>query len=188
MLLNRHEILDSLSWHSHVVSKVSFIDPFFYQLIGFISTFSYFDHSALREIVLENKILENWLVLLIDSLMAILIIYAIIYSFKRLKKWQAGFLALIFFPHLIFSLLTDLIRGAIGSIFFRYHTTIFIGLILYLAFLISEKLIRARFTYLVFYMAVIFISLFSSYRITHNRCFWVSACQPIMYNAQVLSR
>lgn len=188
MLIHRHEIIFSLSWQKYILSHLSFYKPFFYQLIGFASTFSYFNHSALREIVLENKILENWLVLLIDTLMALLIIYAIIYSFKRLKKWQAWFMALIFFPHLIFSLLTDLIRGAIGSIFFRYHTTIFIGLILFTAFLISDKLIRARYTCLVFFLAIIFISLLSSFRITRNRCFWVSGCQPVMHIAKELSK
>lgn len=188
MLIHRHEIITSLSWHKYILAHVSFYEPFFYHLLGFASTFSYFDHSALREIVLENKILENWLVLVIDMLMAALIIYAIMYTLRRLKKWQAWFMALIFFPHLIFSLLTDLIRGAIGSIFFRYHTTIFIGLILYLAFLISDKLVRSRFTYILFYLAVIFISIFSSYRITRNPCFWISGCQPVMETAKELSK
>jgi uncharacterized membrane protein len=187
MLIHRHEIIFSLSWQKHILSNISFFKPFFYHLLGFACTFSYFDHSALREIVLENKILENWLIILIDVLIAIFIIYAIIYTLRRIKKWQAWFMALIFFPHLIFSLLTDLIRGAIGSIFFRYHTTIFIGLILFIAFLISDKLIRARFAFLLFYIAIIFISLLSSFRITRNPCFWVSGCEPAMQTAKELS-
>ena len=132
--------------------------------------------------------MENWPVLFIDVLMVALIIYAIIYTLRRLKKWQAWFVALIFFPHLVFSLLTDLIRGAIGSIFFRYHTTIFIGVVLFTAFLISEKLIRAKYTYLVFLVTLIFICLLSSFRITRNRCFWVSGCEPAMHTAKELSR
>ncbi len=188
MLIHRQEIFYALSWQSHVVSDMSVFDPLYYHLIGFASTFSYFDHSALREIVLQNNLLGNWKILLVDTVMVVVVIYSIIYNFKHASKGQAGFLALIFFPHLTFSITTDLIRNACGSIFFRYHSAIFIGLILYMTFLISDKIIRARYTYLILYLAIIIISVGSIFSITRNRCLWVAECNLVMYGAAEFSK
>jgi hypothetical protein len=182
MLLHRQEILYALSWQSNILS-MTVIDPLFYHLLGFASTFAYFDHSALRDIVLQDNLIGNWRILLVDAVMVVIVIYSIIYTFNHASKKQAGFLALIFFPQLIFSIAADLIRNACGSIFFRYHTTIFIALILYVTFLLSDKIVRNSRPYLIIYLAVILISIGSVFSITRDKCLWVSECGQAMFGA-----
>ncbi len=190
IFIHRNEIISSLAWHSYFFKNKFPWDPLIRQIMGFSRTFMFLtDMKPLAEIALQYKYQGNYVVILSDIVVFTLIISSIIYVFRKSSAKVSSFLALIFFPQFLFFYLTDIIRNSGGSALWRYHTIMYIALLLYMSFLISRKIASNRLFYLTLFLGLILTGLASIFTITKTRCLWISGskCQSVIKSAKLIS-
>jgi hypothetical protein len=96
-----------------------------------------------------------------NGLILAAIISSVIYVLKKEPKEIAFFLVLIILPQFLFFYISDIVRKAGTSLFFRYHVVSFIGIVLFMAYFLSQKLKQGKFLYSGIYLGLVIVGIIS---------------------------
>jgi uncharacterized membrane protein len=164
ILHNKAEITGALAWHRWFSTDQNFWKLIVGQLIGFSRLFGAFIDSfdqTYINLIFRNNLQGNYIELLMNGLVLSSIIFSIIYVLKKEPKEIAFFLALIILPQFLFFYVSDIIRKAGTSLFWRYHVVSFIGILLFMAYFLSQKFKQGKSLYSFIYLGLIMVGVIS---------------------------
>lgn len=164
ILYNRAEIAGALEWHKWLFPKQYLCKLIVGQLIGFSRVFGAFVDSfdqTYVNLIFRNKLQGNYMELLMVGLILAAIISSVIYVLKKEPKEIAFFLVLIILPQFLFFYISDIIRKAGTSLFFRYHVISFIGIVLFMAYFLSQKSKQGKLLYSGIYLGLVIVGIIS---------------------------
>ncbi len=112
----------------------------------------------------------------------------IIYAFKKLSRNRFLFLILIILPQILFFILVDLVRASTSSLVFRYQMITIQGGILFLIFLLSNKVQSGKLLYSGLFIGIILFGFVSIYQDSQKRCWGKTyICQETVNTAKIIS-
>jgi uncharacterized membrane protein len=156
------EITSVLSWQSNNKYNIAFWLPFLGQCLYLVSIFSFkMDYITAFEQESFNIPPEAGSAFIFNTIVLIIIIWSIVFLFRKTKKEISYFLLLIIIPGFLFFYLNDLLRSAMTSWWWRYLIFIAPGAILAITNLLYKKIEEGKLLYFVFYLALILIGISS---------------------------
>lgn len=187
MINSSAEITSSLAWHTFDTPKLYFLRILPYQFMGFTKVFTNFSYYSILSLI-SYDFAGYYKQLILDIIFFVIILSAIIYTFKEAPDKVAFFLLLTILPHSIFYYISDLVRNAAGSMFWRYHAINFIGIILFVAFFLSYKTAKGKIIYTGIFLGLILFGLFSILVISEDRCYHIPLdCEKNIREAELFS-
>jgi len=142
MLKNQDEILRSMNWQiTFGEGKVNIWTPFAGQLVGFASLFTTMSSWSFIRLCTSGEITPDiFIQVLYVILISTLLIYSIIFLFKKSLKQTLFFLILITIPPVLFIFIIDIVRNGWVSFIWRYQVVSFSGIILIVINYIQENI------------------------------------------------
>ena len=157
-----NEITSALSWQSTNLFKVTFWLPFLGQCLYLLSIFSFkLDYLTALDQKSLNIPPEAGSAFLFNTIVLIIIIWSIVFLFRKTSKEIRYFLLSIILPGFLFFYLNDLLRNAMMSWWWRYLIFIAPGVILAITNLLYKKIEEGKLLYFAFYLALILIGISS---------------------------
>jgi len=189
MINHRTEITDSLAWHAYWGGNPDFLKLVLAQFIGFAKVFIIMANrfEYLRFLVL-NEANGSLIQLVVDVILIIIILLSIIYTLRKCPAHIWLFLVCIIVPHILFYLISDLVRKTGGSFIWRYHAFCFVGILLFTSYLFYKKTEIGKLFYSLLYIILIIIGLISILYISKDRCYLVPyQCEENINEARIFS-
>jgi 4-amino-4-deoxy-L-arabinose transferase-like glycosyltransferase len=189
LVINREEIISSLSWQTWYGQNQDFWKLFIFQLTDLSHFFMYFtDFLHYHRLPLYNDFQGNYIELISNCIVLIVIIYSVIYTLKKSTKELFYLLVLIFLPYYLFMYISDLIRGSGMSLYWRYHDIYFIGIFLFMVCFLALKIQQKKLFSFTIYMGLVIIGLISILINVNNKC-WdtFQYCEEHVKKASLIS-
>lgn len=170
MINNREEITTSLSWHHFFGYTPNPLKLLLYQFDGFNYFFkifiSNFHHG---EYLVNHKFKGNFGYMISDAIILLLIISSIMYTVKKASGKISYFLIFIIVPFVFFFMISDLARKSLASMIWRYHGINYIGILLFVVFLLQRKILLGKLYAAGIYIGLILIGFISIMVISQDR-------------------
>jgi len=184
------EITSVLSWQSNNKYNVAFWLPFLGQCFYLVSIFSFkLDYLTAFDQKLFNIPPEAGSAFIFSTIVLIIIIWSIVFLFRKTKKEISYFLLLIIIPGLVFFYLNDLLRDAMTSWWWRYLIFIAPGVILAITNLLYKKIEKGKLLYFVCFLVLIFIGISSINSISKAKHWHIGNKMNVyIENARVISK
>jgi hypothetical protein len=188
-MVSVHEKLQNrLAWQSYFHSSFFTLDLLFFQLLGFVKSFSFLysgETYFFGFIGITAPIL--YVALLLDLIVLGFIIYAIIYLFKKNSKEEKWFFVLIMLPFILLFYLYDVIRNGFASTIWQYQIVNMVGIIFIVGNLLTKKIHQGQKLYKVLFFSLVLLSVTSIFIMSKNKC-WVTApeCKCNVETAQMV--
>ena len=186
----RSEILAALDWHKYYGTDQIWRIVIF-QLSDLAHMFmSFLDFKHYHQLILRGNLRyqENYIELAFNFIVLVIIICSIVYAFRKSAKDLSFFMLLAVMPHYLFMLVSDLVRKAGMSLYWRYHVIYYIGILLFMANYLYIKIKQGNILYSGIYIGLIITGLISVSQIAGDRFFDVYInCEQHAKEAQILS-
>jgi len=185
----REAIENGLAWHKRLHSSYFSLDLVFFQLLGFIRSFAFlFDINIYQQWFNGAATPGIYPALLIDLVLLAFIIYSIFYLFTKTTKDVKWFVTFIILPLFLVLLISDIIRTGITSVLWRYQVVNMAGIILIVANLLSDKIAKGKWLYIIIYFGLVVIGTGSILKIAATRCWNTSPdCGYRIEESQLIS-
>ena len=162
ILNNWNEINIALQWHEWYGRNQNIFTLIFAQIYfmgySFVTLNDFFSQTTM---FLDQRFSGNFLHLTANLLVIVLLIYAVIYTFKKADRKLFTFLALIIIPFFAFCLFADLVRHTGISLAWRYSLLNIIGIMLFMVYLFNDKISSGKLFFTGVYILLIAIGLTS---------------------------
>lgn len=159
---NSNEINNALQWHEWYGRNQNIFTLFFAQIYfmgySFVTFNDFFSQSAM---FIDHIFSGNYLHLTANLLVIALLIYAVIYTYKKADRKLFTFLALTILPYFTFCLVSDLIRHTGITLTWRYNLINIIGIMFFMVYLFNDKISSGKFFFTGIYIALIVIGFIS---------------------------
>lgn len=159
---NWNEINNALQWHEWYGTNQNiftlFLAQIYFTAYSFVTFNEFFSQTAM---FMDHIFSGNYLHLAANLMVVALIIYAVIYTYKKADRKLFTFLALIILPYFTFCLVTDLIRHTGISLAWRYNLINIIGITFFMVYLFSEQISSGKSFFTGVYLALIVFGLIS---------------------------
>ena len=182
----RSEIFSVLAWHkAYGVNQNIFtliLAQVYFMAFSFV-TFN--DHISQFNMFIGHQFHGNYIQLSANILVMALLIYSIVYAIKNAEKKTLWFMALLILPQFLYFLIYDLVMGTGVSLFYRYHILNIIGIILFLVYLLKDKIESGNTFFSGIYFGIITIGIISILVMPSNK--FLNIFQSYTDDAAVLS-
>jgi uncharacterized membrane protein len=184
------EITSVLSWQSNNKYNVAFWLPFLGQCLYLVSIFSFkLDYLTAFDQKSFNIPPEAGSAFIFNTIVLVIIIWSIVFLFRKTKKEICYFLLLIIIPGFLFFYLNDLLRGAMTSWWWRYLIFIAPGVILVMTNFLYKKIENGKFLYFVCYLTLALIGISSIVSIAEARHWHIGNKMNVyIENARLISK
>lgn len=188
MINNEAEITSSLAWHT----SWGFPGLFKLLLSQFVAFAKFFiliyNRNEYLSFLVFNEANGSHIQLFVDSIFIIIILISIVYTIRKSPPRVWLFLVFIVIPYIMFFLISDIFRQALGSFIWRYHIPNLVGILLFVSYLIYKKIELGKLFYSGVYLSLIIIGLISIYYISKDRCYFIGlGCEENITEARIFS-
>jgi uncharacterized membrane protein len=185
----RETIENGLAWHKRLHSPFFSLDLLFFQLLGFVRSFAFlFDTNIYLQWFNGTPTPDIYPALIIDLVLLAFIIYSIFYLFTKTSNELKWFAILIILPLFLVLFMSDIIRNGITSVLWRYQVVNMAGIILIVANLLSDKIAKGKWLYIIIYLGLVVFGLGSILKIAATRCWNTSPdCEYRIEESQLIS-
>jgi uncharacterized membrane protein len=166
---HREEILGALYWHT-IYGNLSFARLLIFQLLDLSNVFvNFVSFTQHWQLIYHNQFQGNIIEFTFNCILILLILYGIIQVFRQYSKEVSWFLMLSIIPFFLFMYVSDLVRGAGMSLYWRYHLIYFIGILLVMTGFLSSKTERRHWIRISAFSILIILGLISIYTISQEK-------------------
>jgi len=157
-----NEINNALQWHEWYGNNQNiftlFLAQIYFTAYSFVTFNEFFSQTAM---FIHHNFSGNALHLAANLLVVALLIYAVIYTYKKADRKLFTFLTMIILPYFTFCLVSDLIRHSGIILAWRYSLINIIGIMLFMVYLFSDKISSGKYFFSGVYLALIVFGLIS---------------------------
>ena len=189
LFVNREAIFSSLSWHTWYGQNLNFFELFLFQLMDLSHFFmSFIDFLHYHRLYLYDEFRGNYIELISNGLVLIVIIFSVIYVYKKSPKEMFYLLVFIFIPYYLFMYISDLVRGSGMSLYWRYHDIYYIGIFLFMVNFLTFIIHHRKYIFFTVYLGLVMIGLLSILININNKC-WDTylSCEEHAIKASLIS-
>jgi uncharacterized membrane protein len=166
---HRQEILGALQWHT-VYGNLSFIRLLVFQLLDISNVFvNFVSFGQYYQLILHNQFHGNIIEFTFNCIVFLLILYGMIQLFRQYSKEISWFLLLSIIPFYLYMYVSDLVRGAGMSLYWRYHLIYYVGILLAMAGFLSSKREQKHWIWISIFSILIILGFVSIYTISQDR-------------------
>jgi len=188
LLTNSEEITGAFVWQKSIAQNKNFLELLLYQSMGYSHIFlSLTDIGKIINSIMLEDFKGNYVHLISDIIILIFILSSIIYTVKKAPGKTSFFLLLIIIPLFLFFLISDLIRNAGGSLVWRYHALAFIGVLLFVVYILDRKITLGKLFYSSIYVGLILAGIISSIIISKTQFYYGTGGASKLKEAQLFS-
>lgn len=182
----KSEIITAFAWHKDFGLNQNIFTLILAQVYFMAFSFVTFnDHSCQFNMFINHQFHGNYIQLFFGLLVMALLIYSIVYAVKKAEKKVLWLMAFIILPQFLYFLISDLVRGTGVSLFHRYHILNIIGIILFLVYLLKDKIESGNKTFAGIYVGILVIGILSILVMPNTK--FVNLFQGYVEDASILS-
>jgi uncharacterized membrane protein len=161
---NLNEIKGALAWHEWYGTNQNAVSLILAQLYFAAYSFVTFNEFfAQTSMFMYHQFEGNFIQLIVSILITGLLIYSVVYTYKRAGKKVFAFVLLLTLPQFIYFYITDLVRHTGISLIWRYNNLVVLGFIFFLVFLFYDKLALKRKTFFIIPLALLILGIISNF-------------------------
>jgi uncharacterized membrane protein len=152
---NRIEISESLAWqYENNPDRVNLIWVMFFQLLHLgLNIAQFVDNAEWVSFFFSGRLQTKIILQVIaDLIVLFVLLFSIITASRNLPKDKFGFLVFITLPLLLFFLIVDIIRGSFTAAMNRYQMAVYIGTIIFIAWLLYRKIVKMKLNFTLLYL------------------------------------